>query len=130
MQHLIVIDLSSLTSKMLPKIQATAQAFRIQPEEMEPLFDWLINQAMSNVMYLEVKGHLKNHFPNDVFKLVHDTIGYELEAELLHLFNLHRLLFINHETVKTLVTYHQLLVVRSFTEGSVHVTPAPSLPRC
>lgn len=113
-QSLIILDASELSVRLRELLTLSAQRQHLYHCDTEDLYDWVVTRAFSNLLFLKVRGHVRGLQPNDVFETIYQEVGYETEFQLNQYILSARLTFLRNESVKMLVSYNNIVIVRSF----------------
>ena len=113
-QSMIILDSSELSVRLKDTLVQAAHNNHLYHYDAEQLYDWIITRAFSNVLFLKVRGHVRNFSPNDLFETIYREIGYDVEIQVNQYVLGHRLVFLQNEKIKMLVTYNNIVIVRSF----------------
>lgn len=113
-QSLIILDSSELSVRLKGLLAHAAHSNHLQHYDAEDLYDWVVMRAFSNLLFLKVRGHVRGFHPNDLFETIYQEIGYEVELQLHQYILSARLTFLQNESVKMLVSYNDIVIVRSF----------------
>lgn len=113
-QSMIILDSSELSVRLRDTLTQAAHNNHLYHYDAEQLYDWVIMRAFSNILFLKVHGHVRNFLPNDLFETIYREIGFDVEIQVNQYILGHRLSFLQNEKVKMLVTYKDIVIVRSF----------------
>ncbi len=113
-QTMIILDSSELSVRLKKLLTHAANSNHMYHYDAEALYDWVVMRAFSNLLFLKVRGHVRGFYPNDLFETIYQDFGYEVELQLNQYILSARLNFLQNESVKMLVTYKDIVIVRSF----------------
>lgn len=113
-QSLLILDAAELSFRLRTLITQTAHNNHLYHYDSEHLYDWVIMRAFSNILFLKIHGHVRNFLPNDLFETIYQEIGFDVEMQVNQYILGHRLIFLKNEKIKMMVTYNDIVIVRSF----------------
>lgn len=114
MQTILILDCAELYCSLEYNLKIMASKHHLEYTQYEDLYDWVITTSISNILHLTVKGHVRNLTRNDAYRMIYDEIGFDLEVKMAFFIDQQQIRFLKGETVKMLVTYRDVLIVRSF----------------
>jgi len=119
-QSILIADLGDVTPRILPAIQSewfVLTPFRpLTAADIEEAFDWIVQESLVEVLrhrgqFVEMANHLTHDLYKTIYRipaiktLVDRHMGYWINTQGLH--------FANGTILKAIVTYSQLILVRS-----------------
>lgn len=100
--HTFIVSVAELRFHFDYHVKQLTHGLNIQLSDYEYLYDWLIHQAVSNVLN-GYGAKLDGAYRHDIYLCVYDKIGHIFENALRsHFFN-HRIYFSSNDHVKILV---------------------------
>lgn len=116
-QVLIIIDIAGISQRIMPILAGTIRNYHIPLTDIESTYDWLIAEALEKILSSTVAGHVRGHSRHDIYRCIYDEIGSPIEHYVRQVIAGNGLQFLEKERVKVLVTYKDLVVVRSTFDG-------------
>lgn len=113
MQSMLIFETVGLKEKLLPLIDRACRYHNFETHDVEFVYDWFVTRAISNVLQLVVKGHVRNLLQHDVLEVMYVDHGLDIELYINDLFLRNQLRFFQNEVVKVLVTYRDIIIVRN-----------------
>lgn len=113
MQSILILNCPEIYRKFHQPLEYLAFKHSLRYLDFEDMYDWVIKTAMSNILSLKVKGHVRNLIGHDVMNEIYSEIGQRLEYELLQFIQSQRVQFLQNETIRMLVTQNDMVIVRS-----------------
>lgn len=116
-QTLIITDGSSLYAAINQKVRHYANEWGIE-YDFERLYDWLVTEAIVRNLQCHTSNHIKidNRVHHDLYKCVYNDILNDITLHVGHHIRVNRLNFLNCASVKILVTFRELVFVRTYQD--------------
>jgi urocanate hydratase len=115
-QSMVILSITEFSFTLRQHLISAQYEHRLSPDEFEDLFDWVVTEAMTRILHFNVKGHVRCHNPHDIYRIVYDEVGAMAELWLSRAFVQHKLFFMQDETIKAMITFDQILLVRNITK--------------
>lgn len=109
--NVIIVSLNSIRSYMWIEFESFSKHLNIPMEEFESLYDWVITEAVSQVLSL-TQARVLYHYRQDVYKCAYDIVGHYAEYAISKQISTHNLQFLGKEAVKVLVAGDNLILAR------------------
>lgn len=97
--------------RLIPTIRSE---YRVQFNEQEIVYDWLVNEALYCVLQMKQKVEIVNRYQHDVYSCIYAEagIGYEFEHWLSQILEDQKFTPYFNEQLKTLVAGNSLIIAR------------------
>lgn len=109
--NLLIISLSNFRSYFFNETRYLMQDYNIHPSEGEPLYDWVVREALNAVLVFQ-HAKVENHYRHDIYKCIYSHIGSVAERAVRHQINNHRLQFLKGELVKIMIAGDNIIMAR------------------
>lgn len=108
-QRLLFINISSVSPIIVNCIIDEARQSYIDLEELESMFDWVIERAIGNLANVIVSKHMHN----DLYETLYDNIKHRVEGLLSISLQTHMPILKGIGKCKVLITYSDLIISKS-----------------
>lgn len=100
-----ILSLAAVRFKFLSNWLDIQKEFRLSYDDEEYVYDWIVIEALNNVLDKMFNAQANIHYRHDIYKCVYDyrQIGLSVEQYLAMQLNIHKLRFAPGQRVKTLV---------------------------
>lgn len=114
-QVLYFLEGNGLAQQILPKVVNSMARNNVNPSELEPLYDWLVTEAIQYCLNCRVVKHVKvsNHLRNDLYRIVYEDIGYEISQLVWQWLEDSRVVIVPTSTLKILITQRDIIIALS-----------------
>ena len=111
MYSLIIIPLTEIRNEFNRAFPQIASQYVLSEECREPLYDWVIENALSYILKLKFDAEYY-HIRHDVYRIVYETIGLSIEKYLLEKIDIGNITFEANKRVKSLVAGDNLIIAK------------------
>jgi len=109
---IMILTLSTFRVKYINDFSYICNSHNIRKDEREILYDWLVKEAVNNVMIFKCYNKVQDHYKHDVYKCIYTEYKYILETHINNQINLHNLTFLREHLIKVMVAGDSLLLAR------------------
>lgn len=113
MQSILIVDCNYIYKWMEPELLRLATQHSLLYHDFETMYDWMLTHAMSRVLTATVRGHVLGYMHDDLLAVIYSEIGLQLESLLHQYVRQQGIEFLKGETIKMLVTYKDVIIVRT-----------------
>lgn len=115
---LLIITISQFRFHFKNQFPYFAKELNVFGHEFEDCYDWIIQNALNEILDLQYEGGVQHHYRHDIYRCVYDTyMGMDAKISLGQEIDKHGLRFIQGERVKLLVAAENIILARSLTQG-------------
>ena len=123
--YLNVVSIRSVRDMYLSMFNAVATEHNLTIAHKEPLYDWLITNAVNEIIRLTCKGSVIGHYTDELFETIYkdvspddilfanESIGFLLEKSINSLFQANNKELKPKERIKVLVMEDTLIIART-----------------
>lgn len=115
-QTLLLFDISEISKRLIDDLRSLQSDYTYVEygTRLEDIYDWIIIEALSRVMSRTANGaSVRHHHADDLCKCLYGHVEHYVEPALYRTVRDYSVLFLPHESVKVLVTYRLLYVIRA-----------------
>lgn len=108
----IILQIGIFRCQYLEHLTALLTEFNLSYEDEEPLYDWLVNEALSRILRVAYHVKVDKHYRHDIYKCIYDRIGNIIEQIVAQQIQIHKLQFLKDQYIKTVVAGDNIIIVR------------------
>lgn len=108
-QYLIVSDISNISGIIVEAIMQEMNVHFIDLRQLEDIYDWVITEAVSRIL----KINIKHHSNNDLYLCIYDVVGHAAEAYIKPIIGPLNYNITHFSTIKILVSYNNLIISKT-----------------
>lgn len=109
---IIILSLSAFRSIYINDFEHICSSYNIRRDEREILYDWLVTEAINNIMIFKCHNNVQYHYRHDVYKCVYTEYRYRIENHINNQITQHKLTFLRDNFIKVMVAGDSLILAR------------------
>lgn len=111
---LVIISLSEILDYFTDNIRLEAIKYNYIEENYEDIYDWVVLNALHNILNLKFDATLSKHYNQDFYKCIYETLGFQIEIMLRDKISAYKIIFNKNEMVKAIVAEDSLIIAKHF----------------
>lgn len=113
-QDILMFDIHGHSMELVHHLRPYMDEYCINERDLEYVFDWCIAYSINRLLFLDIQGYVFNIPINDIYRDIYYSLHSIVDSIVLSVFKNSGNIFIPRETVKLLVTFNTIIIVRSF----------------
>ncbi len=113
-QDILTFDIHNYSMELVHDLRPYMDEYCIRERDLEYVFDWCIAYSINRLLFLDIQGYVFNIPINDIYRDIYYSLHSVIDSMVLNIFDKYRNVFNYRETVKLMVTFNTIIIVRSF----------------
>lgn len=110
--HIVICSIAGFYRWFQPLFCTLEQEYHLGHNAREPLYDWLVKEALAQLLGVKYQAEVYDHWRHDIYKCIFDSVGPAIKAALETELTSHAVVINKGEVVKVLVAGDSLFIAR------------------